>query len=199
MLITPIAVNPSDLGIGVSAGPRSAGLHMSDIYGSLYQGLEPDRYDKSRPMNPLLLELGLEFESILEQSLKSRLTGVGERCGEFTTEEGIIYSPDLIIFNGHTRLGEIKLTFMSSREMPVEVTDAGFPAKFDKWLVQMKAYCYNLELNYARLYALFVYGDYDRSKGPNPQFRAWDIEFTARELKENWQMLMNHARHARLL
>lgn len=148
-------------------------------------------------MDPLRLEMGLNFESILEEGLKKRLNG-GERVGELVTEEGIAYSPDLIIFNGHTRLGEIKLTYMSCREMPVEQAN-GMPAKFDKWQCQMKFYCRALETPYARLFGFFVLGDYDKKQMPGPQLRAWDIEYSKRELDENHAMLIHHARHVGLL
>lgn len=200
MIIEPVKVDFEALGLGISRGHRTPGLHMSDIYNNLFQELEPKRYQKGSAPDALRMELGLNFEDLLEEGLRSRLTvGNAERPGEFTTEEGIIYSPDLIVFNGSTKLGEIKLTWMSSREVPRERTDGGFPPKFDKYFVQMKAYCHNLDLDEARLFAFFVCGNWDRTTGNKPEFLAWDIHFTQRELKENWQMLLNHARHARLL
>jgi hypothetical protein len=179
--------------VGVSVGHRSPGLHMSNIYNDLYQDLEPKRFTRGTLPDPLRLEAGLAFEDMLEEGLKRRLCG--ERPPEMVTEEGIFYSPDLIIFNGHTRLGEIKLTWMSSKEVPREAAN-GFPPKFDKYFTQMKAYCHHLDLGHARLLAFFVNGDY---RPPKPELLAWDIEFTPRELRENWQMLLNHARHKRML
>ena len=43
MKITPVDHGLQNL-VGKSMGPRSKGLHMSDIYGSLFQELEPKRY-----------------------------------------------------------------------------------------------------------------------------------------------------------
>lgn len=166
---------------------------MSDIYNDLYQDLEPQRYIRGQTPDLLRFEAGFALEEMLEAGLKKRLTG--ERPGEFTTDEGIVYSPDLVIFNGSTRLGEIKLTWMSSREIP-RVEANGFPPKFDKWFTQMKAYCYHLRTINARLLAFFVNGDY---KPPKPELLAWDIEFTQRELDDNWCMLLGHAKHKRLL
>lgn len=182
MKITPVE---HDLQLAVSSIPRSPGLHMSDIYGSLYKELEPNRF-KDGPMDLLKLEAGLTLEAIFEEGLKRRLI---ERPGEFTTEEGIIYTPDLLIFNHVTRLGEIKLTWMSMHQ-GIE------HQKFDKWFCQMKSYCYHLQTPYARLYAFFVNGNYRPS---TPAIRAWDIEFTAQELRDNWACLINHAKHKRLL
>ena len=193
MIITPCSHGLE--GIGVSTGYRSPGLHMSTIYNSLYQELEPKRFIKGSTPDPLRLEAGLAFESLLEEGIKQRLCG--ERMGEFITAEGIVYSPDLILFNSAPteRLGEIKLTWLSSKDVPREPAN-GFPPKFDKYFTQMKAYCYHLETCYARLITFFVNGTY---RPPQPELLAWDVEFTKRELAENWQMLLNHAMHKRLL
>ena len=137
MIITPVPHGLEGI-VGVSTGPRSPGLHMSAIYNDLFQDLEPKRFQKGSVPNPLMLEAGLALENMLEEGLRQRLCG--ERPPEQVTAEGIFYSPDLIIFNGHTRLGEIKLTWMSSKEVPREVSN-GFPSQFDKYFVQMKAYC----------------------------------------------------------
>lgn len=181
---------------------RSGGLHMSDIYGSLYRELEPERYgrgDIDKGTKDGYLGVGLAWEETLEEALRTRLSAESGRPDEMVEpEHGIIYSPDLIIFNHVTRLGEIKLTWLSSREFPKEPTN-GFPPKAEKYLTQMMAYCRCLETPYARLYALFVNGSYDRKQGLKPEPRAWDIEFTRREMDENWQTLINHARAKKML
>jgi hypothetical protein len=153
--------------------------------------------------------LGLAWENMLEDGIKERLRqGQGaDRPGEFVTEEGIVFSPDLLLFNGVTRLGEIKLTWVSSKEMPRTVGDH-FPSHptVDKWLCQMMAYAYHLDTPYARLYAFHVNGEYAwMRKGGNkdtpggPQLFAYDIEFSKRELHDNWQMLLGHAKSSGLL
>lgn len=194
MRIVPIDHGLQDL-IGKSVGPRSEGLHMSDIYGSLFKELEPKRYDQGGPLPLLRFEAGLALENILEQGLRQRLV---ERPGEFTTKEGIIFSPDLILFNGTTRVGEMKLSWLSSREAP-RLACNGFPPKWDKWVVQMMAYCFNLDTPDARLIGFFINGDYDHKRGLSPELLAWDVQFTPRELKENWDMLLSHARQKRML
>lgn len=202
MVITPIPHGLEDL-IGKS-GPRTPGLHMSQIYGDLYQDLEPKRFVKGSVPDPLRLEAGLAFESFLEDALRARLINA-ERPPEFTHQEPgivepILFNPDLIIFNGTTRVGEIKLTWASSRGVPRTVSN-GFPPSFSRYFVQILAYCHCLEVNEARLITFFVMGDYQyykdaqgQSKPCGPELLAWNITFTARELRENWQMLMNHAK-----
>ena len=181
---------------------RSPGLHMSDIYGSLYKALMPKRYDKRDskgdplPFNQTYMELGSAFEEVLEPALRDRLLGA-ERPGEFTTLDGtnVIYSPDQFIFQGGKfYLGEFKLTWMTN----TSITDP----KFDKWLCQMKAYCFHLETPYALLYAFFVNGSgWTKGKADSglPQLTAWEFEFSAKELSENWQTLKRHAERTGLL
>lgn len=183
---------------------------MSDLYNDLYQDLEPTRFDKTKPMDMLRVETGLAFENVLEAALVDRQ--IGERPGEFFTEEGIAFSPDIIAFEGAiTVLGEIKVTWMSAKDCPISdaqsarcgipanwdgATDVTFPAKFDKYFTQMKAYCYHLGTPYARLMAFFVNGTY---RPPTPAQLTWDFEFSARELLDEWAMLKNHGKHKGLL
>jgi|AP59_1055472.scaffolds.fasta_scaffold133050_1 hypothetical protein len=162
---------------------------MSDIYGSLYKALEPKRYNQrlAESTRDAYQAAGLSFEEMLEEGLRNRLAS---KPGELVSEEGIICTPDLVVFNGETRVGEIKLTWMSSREVPRDVANS-FPPKFDKYFTQIMAYCHVLETPHARLLAFFVNGDY---KPPVPELLAWDIEFSRQELDENWSMLLNHAK-----
>jgi hypothetical protein len=202
MKIIPIE-HGLDLAQGFGA-PRSPGVHMSDLYGSLYHELEPKRFKKGGPLPVEKFELGMAFEEMLEEGLRTRIPKAIEqreevlRPGEFVTDEGVIYSPDLLIFNGVTRLGEIKLTFMSTKGFPWKLGEVytGFDQKADKYFTQMKCYCHHLKTYYARLYAFFVRGDY---KGNDQVFRAWDIEFTARECREEWEWVLDHGKKAGLL
>jgi hypothetical protein len=188
MIVTPI-----DHGITLNRSApgyvRSPGLHASQIYNDLYASLDPKRYGGTTGPNPLHMELGLGLEEGMEESLKRRWGA--ERPGEFTTADGIIYTPDFLCYKGESRLGEIKLTYMSSRGVPRE-TGNGFPGKFDKYMTQIMFYCHSLETCHATLLTFFVNGAGNFS---GPELLGWDITFTARELQDNQQMLRNHARH----
>jgi hypothetical protein len=60
---------------------------------------------------------------------------------------------------------------------------------------QMKLYCRALQTPYARLIAFFVNGDYSRGRqGPAHELLAWDIEFSRRELEDEWELCMAFAR-----
>jgi hypothetical protein len=181
MIVTPVTLEidwlKSDL-------VRSPGVHASDIYNDLYKQLDPKRYDYTGEANPLLLALGTAWEKHFEYLLLTNGIVV-ERPDEFMSPEGIAYSPDLIIFNGITRLGEIKYTSMSADDCPEEVTNT-LPPKLDKYTTQMKLYAYWLGLNDGWLAILFNHQPW------NPQFRMFDLHWDDRELIENHAMIMNH-------
>lgn len=163
-------------------------VHASDIYGSLYQTLEPKRFTDDPP-KPLYLAMGLAWEQYLEKALVQ--AGVNaERPDAIETAEGVLFSPDLIVFNGDNRVGEIKLTFMGVSQ------DLSEP-KFDKWLTQVKFYCEAMEIPRAVFYVLFVNGDYKKNR--EPVLWKYLVEFTKQELGENYQMLMRHARQMGVL
>lgn len=163
---------------------RSPGLHVSQIYNSLYHDLDPGRFSDSPP-NPVMLALGTAWETHLEYLLE-RAGQTIVRPGSLFTPEGIAYSPDGVQENGHLRLLEYKLTWMSSR------ADFSDP-KYDKYKTQAMSYCHHLETPYARFYVLYVNGEGGFRK-PDPQLLVYNIEFTARELRDNWDMMRNHAR-----
>lgn len=186
-----------DLAAPTEGYVRTPGLHMSAIYNSLYAKLEPRRFAGKGDPDAVKMETGTSFEEVLEPALARRL--MGDRPSEFAampsgrivkvgTPGAIIFSPDYLIFNGVMRLGEFKCTWMSIRH---GIQDK----RFDKWFCQIKSYCYPLKIRWARLYVLFVNGDYSyRPPNGGAQIRAWDLEFTERELRDNWDMLMAHAR-----
>src|SRR6266581_2458787 len=174
---------------------RTPGVHMSDLYNHYFQKLDPKRFKHNGPLPLALFELGMAWEEMLEEGLKQRLvlTEGSGRPGEFVTEEGIIYSPDLLLFNGSTRVGEIKLTFMSTKGAPWKlgaVYDSLDP-KFDKWLCQMRLYCRAIGTKHARLYAFFPR---EACFGGKCELRAWDIDFTQHELDEEWDTIYRHAK-----
>jgi hypothetical protein len=199
MITTPYPLDLDILRIGQSGSERAAGVHASDLYGSLYKELMPERYGRDGLPPPLLLETGLVFENMLEEGFARRFEAAGGeqiiRPGEFTHRDVwdgyeivIHFNPDLLIYNGVTRLGEIKATWMSSP--PDDDLSAD---KFQKYFTQIKFYLKMLRLLHARLYVFFVCGNY---KPPTrPMFKAWDLEFTQDELDMEYAMLCYHGIH----
>ena len=188
MIITP---DSRSLDFSKSDLIRSQGLHASDIYGALYARLDPKRYDYAGPPNYLLMSLGSAWEAQLEYLLIENGV-VAHRPGELLSPEGIWYSPDLIIQNGETRVGEIKLTSMGFDELPTEETSS-LPPKFEKYQTQMMLYAYWLELQHGWLGMVSIRRPYA------PEFRAYNIEWTERELQSNYQMCINFAKSEGML
>jgi hypothetical protein len=201
----PMKIVPIDHGLSAyiakSPGIRSTGLHMSDIYSDLYCDLEPNRFRRGSAPDPLLLAMGLSWEQYIDRCTDQRNRDFPqgeqvERPGEMIHVENgqeIAYSPDQIIFNGVTTLGEIKWTGSSSKDVPREAANS-FPPHFDRYFTQMMAYCHCLGTPYARLLIMFT------NRYPRPaELLSWSITFSKREIAENWSMLMTHAKHKGLL
>lgn len=188
MIITP---DPHPLDFSKSDLIRSQGLHASDIYGALYARLDPKRYDYAGLPNHLLMSLGSAWEAQLEYLLIENGV-VAHRPGELQSPEGIYYSPDLIIQNGETRVGEIKLTSMGFDELPSEEASS-LPPKFEKYQTQMMLYAYWLELTHGWLGMVSIRRPYA------PEFRAYNIRWSQEELNRNHQMCLNFARSEGML
>ena len=151
------------LDLAKSYGKRGEGVHMSTLYGSYYAALEPKRYAKKQDDAPPKERwgIGMAFEEMLEEGLARRVFNENNkeevtRPGEFETAHtddcarpkklrtkgcgckcggGVLYSPDLLIFNGVSRVGEIKLNSMSAKGAPWKLgsTYPCLDAKFDKY------------------------------------------------------------------
>jgi hypothetical protein len=192
VIVTPVL----DHGIDFLASDleRSPGLHASEIYGDLYKHLEPKRYDfGDEPPDPVLMALGTAWEKHFEYLLEKSGIKV-ERPGEFFSPppESIAFSPDLLQYNGKTRLWEIKLTSMSAKGLPEEPCNE-LPQKFSKYLTQMMLYAYWLGIYDGILAVLLLHQPW------KPQFRMFDIHWEEQELAENHRMCINHARHSGML
>lgn len=222
------------LNLADNFGPthRSPGVHISDLYNSLYAKLEPRRYAKKADERPPMERwgVGMAFEDMLEEGLKRRAVASAmakknrhetvERPGEFETPHtrdckapkakrkpgmgcwcggGVFYSPDLLIYNDVTRVGEIKLNSMSAKGLPHKVGETydGLDQKIAKYETQMKLYCHAIGTRFARLYSFSIREMVQFNE--KAIFRAWDYEFTARELVEEWEWTINHSRAEGLL
>lgn len=191
---------------------RSSGLHMSDIYNSLYKKLDPARYDKRdedgnpEELNKAKLEAGMGLEMRLEPQLETAYGGC--RPGELFTQHapmcslyrvpvrnglilchcgaGVAYSPDWIFDKPERILGEMKCSWYSMRDFP-------HLDKFDKWVCQVKSYLKHLKMLKAWVIPYWVNGAYPKG-APTPNFdRFYELIFTQREVDDNWQMLLHHA------
>ena len=198
--ITAIA-HGLDLSQSFDQEARPKGVHMSDLYNSYYAKLNPKKYGKTGEPPVELWTCGY----LLEEGLIRRVvhthgdTGSG-RPAPMQTNNGVWFSPDLLMFNGTTRLGEIKLTFMVPGGLnfpwkPGSTYDSLGP-KAEKYMTQMKLGCRALGIRDATLFAFFVP---EAIKAQGRALRCWEIAFTQWELDEEWDLIMRHAQREGLL
>jgi len=160
-------------------------LHASEIYGSYYRQLDPKRYGGNNDPDLLFAE-GLAWEQYFEKVLIAN--GVqcfrpGEQIGEWKGKL-VAYSPDLIVVNGHDRIGEIKKTWKSSRLKPTD-------KDFAKYLTQGRMYAYFQGIPRLTYYVDHTVGNW--RDYTFPQLRIWDIDFTKREMADEMKTMMQHA------
>lgn len=191
---------------------RSPGLHMSDIYNSLYKKLQPSRYDKRdedgnpEELNRAKLEAGMGLELRLEPLIEAKYGG--SRPGELFTQHttacphrrirlplgvlchcgaGVAYSPDWLFDRTELALGEFKFSWYSCRDFPRD-------PKFDKWICQCKAYLKHLKMTTVWVVPYWVNGKYPKGGPPSPEFeKIYELIFTQTELDDNWMTLLRHA------
>jgi hypothetical protein len=200
--VTPVDL--SDLDLSASELVRSPGLHASTIYNDLYKDINPERYTGDQSSLAVYGTLGTAWEERLQYLLiKSGLDVF--RPGELRAKGGQwVLSPDGILCNGHDSIVEYKVAWASCSHAPKRRGDV-FGPKFGKYMIQLQDGCNSIESSHARIYIYFVNGDYGflrkggKGKPPLPQLLAWDIEFSARELKEAFDSMLNHAKHKRML
>lgn len=180
---------------------RSEGIHVSNIIRSI--ALKVGFLDKkwaddlsltdareiTDSKSILRIRIGLAWEEHLIPTLQNVIDHPGEMelQGVYMTHDG--ESVDRV-FTG-TRgyelvVHEVKCTYKSSRKACDLRTQW-------MWLTQMKAYCKGLGTRYARIYILFLCGDY---KYPiEPEYRVFEVEFTQEEIDSSWVMLVDYMNH----
>lgn len=158
---------------------RSVGLHVSQIIRHMMvtSGLEEQSDFTEDDLNQFAV-IGRLWEQMLADTMFKPPRY--QRPGEIECD-GIYGSPDAVDTEDCT-LAEYKVTWKSSNRA-IE--------SFFKYMLQVKAYCYMLGLTRCRLYVCFICGNY---KPPLPQFKAWEIEFSPHELKDNWRMLLTNSK-----
>lgn len=185
-------------GFGFEDAPdpdRPRGLHFSTVLQSLCEesgilagtGLDDD---KTRQVTEAKIEMGLAFETTLEEALNRRATsGVRPLAIEHL---GIWHSADRVSWDLGRLVGEgpilmieeYKYTWYSARR---EIEDR----VFWRWWIQLGAYCAAHGTPYGLLRVCFVNGFY---KPPRPVRRAWARVYAQQELADIESMIVGHAR-----
>lgn len=161
---------------------RPEGLHLTDIIRSIMEESGMSKSTGGGVWKPasltLAAEVGFLWEDLLSLALKSRLPNRIEGL----IHEGIHMSPDGIDVDKWW-LYDYKVAWASSARLPVDNW---------KWMAQMMGYCEGLDMRTVIMPVLYLNGNYrDRRE---PEFLTWKIEFTTQEVKDNWRMIINHAK-----
>ena len=158
---------------------RTAGLHVSQIIRHIMEtsGLAKDNSFSDDDLN-MFAVIGRLWEQMLADVMFKPPRY--QRPGEIEVD-GIYGSPDAVDTEDGV-LAEYKVTWLSSNRA-IE--------SFFKYMLQVKAYLYMLGLTRCRLYVCFICGNY---KPPLPQFKAWQLDFSPHELKDNWRVLVENGK-----
>lgn len=164
---------------------RSEGMHISDIIRYLCISLghfDDDGGGKEPPITRW--QLGSAFERAICNRFSEHFPDRYVVAGE-AEKDGLFGTLDLLDTEDWA-VEEIKLTWMSSRHET-------HSKKFWKYWVQLKAYCWMWETCLGRLSVCHVNGDYRFGEvSGNPIYRRWEAEFSRKELKDNWEMLLKN-------
>lgn len=157
---------------------RSPGLHLSQVISSIASDSGMDNWGSHTGPPTLTMEMGFLWEEVLAMCLRDRLpTRIGEIC-----LNGICMSPDGFDYD-KWELYEYKCTWKSSNYNPADNW---------RWMTQIKSYLWAMKACVCHLYVLYINGDY---RPPTPKYLQYRVSFTQQEKEENWNMIMNHAKH----
>jgi hypothetical protein len=189
-----VEVDPIDLEElhQVDSQSRSEGLHLSTIIKDILVRRDSKTYGKEVTTQVRALwELGFVGEELMGRAMAHRYhTNFGD-CAwllyQYEIElDSILMTLDL--FNALKEIvNEFKATKMTMREFQLPW----------HWLVQNKSYCHGVETCHSRFDVMFINGAYDLGKLGPVVFKAWEVEYSSRELRDNWLMVLNHRRFMR--
>lgn len=164
------------------AVPRQPGIHVSDVIKYLRDTIgKTAKWEKSELETSA--QLGRIWETVVARLIADATLDSQRvvRPGQLECD-GIIGSPDGIDLEDAAVI-EYKCTWRSARHR--------IESEFPYYWWQIKSYCHMANCSVARLYVLFINGDY---KGTGPVVKAWEMKFTNTELKSNWDMIKKAAK-----
>jgi len=180
---------------------RPAGLHVSDIIKRLLYERDPKKYRLNNrvPMNTITQ--GFVWERLLERALRDQFETPGYRPDPIQGD-GVWMSPDWINPPAPFPVEEWKATKKSTKH--------DFATANWFWLPQSMAYTYWLlrlkmiDVPRVRFRVWHINGDYSYEAKSSDfhllqDYWTYTVEFTKRDLEENWQMLLSAARRWGLL
>lgn len=193
-------IDPEPLTMGNTGEDRKPGVHLSDI--TKRMAWERDKkYHPDAPIDMMTLERGFTWEYILEGALNRRHRRPGYRPDQIL-EDGVWLSPDWVNPDSDIQVEEWKAT---KKSMKRGFDDVGW-----SWLPNSMAYLRAL-LRQKKAHALairfriwWINGDYSYDAKTSDfhllnEYWRVDVEFTKRELEDNWRGILSHGQKYGLL
>ena len=199
---TKIVTDQYPLFLPESLTPRSKGVHVSSIIRciAIETGILSTQNQDDLSLSDvrtitdedaiLRINIGLAWEEHYIGQILSRY-GVIDHPGEMQYD-GVYLSHDgedlsviltVPVLQYGPRVHEVKATYKSTKTV-------GDLSSQWMWITQMKAYCIARGCTTAFLHALFLCGNYVAPI--RPVLKIWELEFTQRELDENWELLSQY-------
>jgi hypothetical protein len=174
---------------------RSPGIHLSDIIQRICidRGIYTDTSDdpilfnpdthQPTPLTQTRWQLGCALETAITNRYQSEYPNTYVSPGELYLDN-IPGTPDLGCLDDGL-IDEIKLSWQSSIHTPD--SDKFLPRR-----MQLMAYLKMIGVRVGRLHVCNVNGDYRGDRAP--VYRVWQMEFSERELNENWLLIKSYRR-----
>ena len=182
-------IQPYNFTIKLPGGvERSAGLNLSDVVRSIgfEMGYIPPQYQgEDISASPERAALGMAWEDWV---FRTQHPEVSHQPGEVFGGNIACSADGISWFGNDLKVHECKLTWKSMKRES-ELQNEWL------WLSQTMGYCLQWGTNLARYHIYWVNGDYQRGQNTGgPQYKLYDLEFTKRELEDNWLQIHNRAK-----
>jgi hypothetical protein len=189
MIITSIDVSdyPSRI-VPPYNSTRSTGVHLTDIIRDMAASIGKSKGDGSTTEDDLewYASGGWLWERVYDLVHREAVQDGSVYCPGEIELDGIIGTPDRIRIepDGDRTLIELKSRWSSAYKFD------SLEKNYFQELTQIQSYCHMEQITRAELCVFFVAGNW---RPPVPCARAVRLEFTERELEENWEMVRGHA------
>lgn len=160
--------------------PRQDGLHLGEVIRYITQLSSSNKKRASFLDMELTAEIGLLWERVLGKVMAEKYAirpPQIQKDGVWMSPDGIGPDPDGIL---PMVVEEYKCTWQSMRR---DLRDNFY------YMTQAMSYCNAYDVNVAVFRVFYIMGDY---RGSGPVYRQARIEYTRRELRDNWDMILRH-------